>query len=166
VKQGSSIRAKSSIRACATQDCQFKMSGDHSWLDTPVPFSNTEVKQLAPMILGHSEKVGCCRTFLEELHPRSLTVGVFVFERVEVTSMTDQRARLRGHRRCSAVPMFHLLGWRCRDLQAALTLRFGSGRGVHDHDDRAARKWRHLRQLKGFGTSTSSTVLRQLSRTV
>lgn len=52
------------------------MPGDHSWLDTPVPFSNTEVKRSAPMILGHSEKVGRCRAFLES-HARGTRRGLF-----------------------------------------------------------------------------------------
>ena len=36
----------------------IKMSGDHIELETPVPIPTTEVKQLKPMVLAKTERVG------------------------------------------------------------------------------------------------------------
>ena len=69
---------------------QKKMSGNHSWLETPVPIPNTEVKQLVPMILGYSEKVGCCRAF-----SFSLIKGLGALRPGALVSFRERMARAR-----------------------------------------------------------------------
>jgi hypothetical protein len=41
-----------------------KVPGDHIELETPVPIPTTEVKQLKPMVLANTERVGSCQDFL------------------------------------------------------------------------------------------------------
>ena len=39
----------------------IKIPGDHIKLETPVTIPTTEVKQLKPMVLAKTERVGRCR---------------------------------------------------------------------------------------------------------
>lgn len=50
----------------STSNTLFILPGAHAGLATPVPFPNTVVKQIGPMVLAHAERVGWRRVFTSE----------------------------------------------------------------------------------------------------